>query len=441
MTQQYGFRATNNLSEVLDRDECWDNLGIDRRDLMLLLGTSAAGVSAADYQAIIGLESGLENQIVTATGFASSRLAEINQRAVITGGTFSGNIIASVDNDRPYVTTAGSIIGPSTVSYFSPTASGLYATGAEYKLGPLTAGTVTASGFNYVGSAKTWSNYFSRYKNYLRIQEQPSWTVRQAPLYLPPPNAIDGCVVWLDSEFSNFVLDGSGNIQQWKGVGNTPTAFQEVAASRPSYVPNVLNGKPAVRFDGSNDFFQFSDIGSSFPGGATLVCKVRIEDGDYNIFGTLNNVNNRWNNGTGQGTIGIFTTGFQIYGGPTNFVGFPNEIDSNGTMVFSIRISQNYGLEMRENSRSIAFKQSSTFTYTGGNTFFIGKSGGATGYFRGDIYGFTLFNRVLSDKEVRTVEEYFAWRYDAIYDPDRTQQLQLEDFSSIDLENGTPLIA
>jgi hypothetical protein len=39
------------------------------------------------------------------------------------------------------------------------------------------------------------------------------------------------------------------------------------------------------------------------------------------------------------------------------------------------------------------------------------------------------------------VEEYFAWRYDGVYDPDRTQFLQLEDFATIDLESGTPITA
>ena len=57
MTQQYGFRAASNLSEVEDKNDCIDNLGIDRRDLALLAGTSAAGVTEADYQAIIGLTS------------------------------------------------------------------------------------------------------------------------------------------------------------------------------------------------------------------------------------------------------------------------------------------------------------------------------------------------------------------------------------------------
>jgi hypothetical protein len=45
MTQQFGFRASRSLAEVENRDACWDNLGIDRRDLALLVGSSAAGVT------------------------------------------------------------------------------------------------------------------------------------------------------------------------------------------------------------------------------------------------------------------------------------------------------------------------------------------------------------------------------------------------------------
>jgi hypothetical protein len=54
----------------------------------------------------------------------------------------------------------------------------------------------------------------------------------------------------------------------------------------------------------------------------------------------------------------------------------------------------------------------------------------------GDFHSFAFFNRVLNDKELRTVEEYFAWRYDGVYDPDRVQALQLENFNPIELEDS-----
>jgi hypothetical protein len=434
MTQQYGFRTSNNLSEVLDRNVCLDNLGIDRRDLALLVGTSAAGVVANDYQAIIGLSSNLEQQIVTLTGYASSQLASIGTKASRFGDTFTGAIFSDIiNNDRPYISQTSGIIGPSTASYFSPSASGLFSTGGEYKLGPVTATTVQSSGTNYTGSLSQWNSRFVRYKNFVRVQEQPSWTVRRVPLFLPPPTAISGCVMWLDAEFSEFQLDASNGVMEWRGLGGGPLAAQTTVASRPIYTTNVMNGKPAVRFDGSNDSLSLGNLGYLAPSGATIVMKVRVLDTDYNIFSTLNNTACRWNDGSRNIDLGVFTTTVQ-----TDMA--LGRAENNGTYTMAVRASTAYGLEIRENSVRLDYK-STGFTYTGGDTYILGSAPGGGGAMNGDIHSFAFFNRVLSDKELRTVEEYFAWRYDGVYDPDRLQQLQLEDFATIDLENGTPISA
>ena len=428
MTQQYGFRATNNLSEVLDSNVCLDNLGIDRRDLALLYGTSSSGVTESDYEAIIGLSSSLEQQIVTLGSGATVQLSGISTKASRFGDTFTGAIFANIiNNDRPYTTQSGVIIGPSTVSYFSPAASGLFSTGGEYKLGPVTAATVQSSGINYTGTLEPWSNQFVRYKNFATVQEQPSWTARHIPLFLPPPTAISGCTFWLDAEYSEIELDGSNGIIQWKGVNNGPVAAQTTVGERPLLVTNVMNGKPAVRFDGSNDSLSMGNLGALIPTAGTLVMKVRILDGDYNIIGSLNNTGNRWNAGGGSGNLGLFTSTLQS--------GFPAVAEFNGTFTFAVRASAAFGLEVRENSIQQDYKATG-FTYAGGDNWAIGRSGGATGFFNGDIHSIALFNRVLSDKELRSVEEYFAWRYDGVYDPDRVQTLQLEDFASIELEDS-----
>jgi hypothetical protein len=431
MTQQYGFRATNNLSEVLDRNVCLDNLGIDRRDLALLVGTSDAGVAESDYQAIIGLSSSLEQQIVVLSSGVEVQLSGITAQASRFGDTFTGAVFANIiNNDRPYTTQASGIIGPSTVSYFSPSSNGLFSTGGQYKLGPVTAATVQSSGVNYTGPLSQWNSRFVRYKNFARVQEQPSWTVRRIPLFLPPPTAISGCVMWLDAEFSQFQLDSSNGVVQWKGLGGGVVATQSSAASRPLLVANVMNGKPAVRFDGNDDSLSLGDLAYLVPSAATLIMKVRVLDADYNIIGTLNNTGNRWNAGTGVGNLGLFTTTLQT--------GFPINPENNGTFTFTVRASNSYGLEVRKNSVRQDYKATG-FTYAGGDTWIIGRSAGTSGFLNGDIHSIALFNRILSDKEVRTVEEYFAWRYDGVYDPDRTQELQLEDFATIDLESGTPL--
>ena len=428
MSQQYGLRASSNFSEIENNNLCLDNLGINRNDLPLLENTSASGVIEADYQAIIGLRSNLEAQLAPLYSLAISGLTAVFGKATISGDTFTGNIIADqINNDRPYTPLNGSIIGPSTASYFSPVASGSFTAGGEYKLGPVTAGTITASGLNYTGTVQGWSPRFERYKSYLRVQEQPSWTVRYSPLFLPPPTAISGCQLWLDAEYSDFELDSSSNVATWRSLVGGTIALQSTPANRPAYVTSVMNGKPAVRFDGSTDFLSLSNIGASFTTAATMVSIVRVLDNDYNVLSSLNNNGCRWNNGSGPGSFGLFTTALQS--------SFPAGMPFNGTWVMSMRISAAYGLEIRLNGRRLDYKATG-FTFTGGDTFNIGATVGPAGHLNGDIYSIALYNRVLTDKELRTVEECFAWRYDGVYDPDRIQVLQLEDFNSIELEDS-----
>jgi hypothetical protein len=204
-------------------------------------------------------------------------------------------------------------------------------------------------------------------------------------------------------------------------------ASQATLANRPAFTTNVMNGKPAVRFDGSTDSLSLGNIGSSFSTAATMVSIVRVLDGDYNILSTLNNSGCKWNAGAGAGALGLFTTTLQS--------GFPTGMPFNGTWVMSVRISASYGLEVRINGTRTSYK-STGFTFTGGDTFLIGASPGGAGFLNGDIHSIALYNRVLTDKELRTVEECFAWRYDGVYDPDRIQVLQLEDFASIELEDS-----
>ena len=409
MAQRYGLRASNNLSEVIDNDECLDNLSIDRRDLQILAGTASAGVTANDYQAIVGLTASLEEQLVAASGLAATRLAEMQVKASALGDTFTGNVSGStVNNDRPYVTTSGTIIGPSTASYFSPAASGLFSTGGEYKLGPVTASTITSSGLNYTGTTAEWNNRFIESNIAVRVQEQPSWTNRQVPLFLPPPNVLDGCVLWLDTEFSDVALrsDGTSRLVGWKGVDGGAEAAQAFEGSQPLWALNVLGGKPAVTFDiGNNQFLFLGDLGYLVPSGATMVLRTTIRDNDYNIFSTLNNTANAWNNSTGSGDFGAFTT--------TRQLSFPSGAVSSGTHTFAIRASQSYGLEVRRGGTRQDYKASG-FTYTGGDTWVLanGTNSSTLGkFFAGDIFAVAVFDKVLGDKEVRTVEEYFTRRY------------------------------
>lgn len=442
MAQQYGFRASNNLSEVLDRNACWDNLDIDRRDLPLLVGTSDAGVVAGDYQAIIGLTSNLENQIVVLSSGSTVTFADMVAKLSKNGDTVLGNLFAdTVNNDRPYFDAGNTIYGPSTGSFFSPANASGFSSGAQYKLGPVKADTTTVSGLDFNGVAPLWSDYFVRYKQYLTVQEQPSWTTRRSPLYLPPPSSFSSNVLWLDAEYSSFDLDGS-SVVQWRDVLGRASAAQATAASRPSLVANRRYNKPGVVFDGSNDFLSLGNISGRFPSAATVVVVATVGetpargDSDYNLIGTLNNTANRWRSTTGNGSFGLFSNAV--------LTGFPEAMPANGTYIWSVRANQAQGLFVRTNSLSthaLSNQFTTTFTYAPGTVYTIGANvNGSAGFLAGTIYAIAMFDTLLSEKELRTVEEYFAWRFDYVFDPDRSQAIELEDENSLDTEGGVAFV-
>lgn len=436
MTQQFGFRAANSLSEIENRNQCWDNLGINRDDLPLLVGTSDAGVTSADYAAIRGLTGILEDQIVATVSGTTATLSILQGKISKNGDTGIGNLFAqAVDNDRPYTDAGGNIYAPSIDSFFSPADDSGFDSGAEYKLGPVTTTTTTASGLNYIGNASEWSDYYVAYKQYLAIQEEPSWTQRRSPLYLAPPSQFSGNTLWLDSEFSPFVLDGDG-VRQWRDVLGRGGAVQDAEARQPILTPNILNGRPGIVFDGNDDLLSFGNIGGLFPNAACFIAVFTIGEpnargnSDYNILGTLNNIGNRWRTGAGSGSFGLFTTTLQS--------GFPSLMPANGTYVMTVQASQAFGLSIRINSLQTGIRSNqftANITYSPGTLFVVGaNANGTAGFFGGTLYSMAFFNRLLSEKELRSIEEYFAWRYDFVFDPDRSQLLELEDGNPLNTE-------
>jgi hypothetical protein len=442
MAQQFGFRAANSLSEILDRNRAWDNLGISRNDLPLLVDTAAAGITSADYFAIAGLRAPLEDQINASASGATVFLAGLLGKVKKNGDTGVGTILAqTVNNDRPYANAANSIFAPSVESFFSPPSASGFSQGGEYKLGTVTADTTTVSGFNYQGITPAWNNFFVRYKRFLTVKEEPSWDERLSPLYLPSPVQIEGNVLWLDSEYSPVVQEG-GAVRRWEDVLGRGRASQESSANRPLFVENSLNGKPAVVFDGNNDFLSFGNISSLFPTGATVIIVAALGepsargDSDYNLLGTLNNASNRWRTGTGNGNFGLFTSTLRS--------GFPERMPANGTFVFSVRASQVFGLELRINGRRQGLLNNAfapTITYNPGSVYTLGaNAGGTAGFLGGSMFAVAFFNRTLDLRELNTMEEYFKWRYDFSFDPDRSQPIELENGQSLLLEDGSPFV-
>lgn len=82
-----------------------------------------------------------------------------------------------------------------------------------------------------------------------------------------PPDQISGLQFWLDASKITGKVDGDP-ISQWDdSSGNTRHATQATAAAQPVYKAgaNGIGGKPAVRFDGVDDFLASSQTSSFRP--------------------------------------------------------------------------------------------------------------------------------------------------------------------------------
>lgn len=75
--------------------------------------------------------------------------------------------------------------------------------------------------------------------------------------------------LWLDATYGTYTDAGATlatngqSIQQWKSKAGSLTAIQNTAASRPVFFSSVLNSKPALFFDGTDDSMSFTQITTS----------------------------------------------------------------------------------------------------------------------------------------------------------------------------------
>jgi len=440
MAQQYGLRASSNLADVANNTACVENLGLTIADFVAIAGIAATGVSSSDFAALIGLRAPLEGQINTLVPLATTLASGLSLKASRNGDSISGTITVSgtVFSDRAFVSTAGSgaVYGAASGSVFSPISGSTYSGGASYRSGPVRIGSLTTSSGagNYIGITFPFQAHYEDYKVYQRISDSGD-TLFSIRTKLPPPTVFSGCRLWLDAEKSSITTIGGNRVSQWAGVvAGFPSAVQTVSGSSPYYlVSGIVDSgvvKPGVNFLG-NEFFTLGSIGGSFGNGATVVVMAQVEDSDYCIMTNNSSNAGRWRTTSGNGSWPLFST--------VPIARFPAVMPSNGTVVFSVRASQAFGLELRSNGDRLDYLAPSGFVYQASGEYLLGTAPASAGRFGGKLFSVIGFDRVLADRELRTVEEYCMWRYNSIYDPDKAQVIQLEDGATLELETNLPV--
>jgi hypothetical protein len=219
-----------------------------------------------------------------------------------------------------------------------------------------------------------------------------------------------GLKLWLDA--SVLTLSNNTAVSSWTdSSGNGYHATQSTGISQPIFKTNIINGKPIVRYDGTDDFL-ISPNGaiSGISTDATVFSVHSATDRASSLFISCPQVNtNRfqshcpWSDGVVYFDFGDITT-------PSGRLSCP----WGGTPgVFSITtfLVGGYAMKIRKNRADLASKTVSLTFIPGVQTLQIGADLGGTNSLLGDIAEFILYNRRLSDAEVILVENYLSSKY------------------------------
>src|ERR1700692_4346722 len=104
-----------------------------------------------------------------------------------------------------------------------------------------------------------WQRFFKR------TLEASAFFLCMTIIFLTPSNLeaqappSTGLALWLKADVG-INQDGSGNVNSWIDQTGNYTVSQS-GSNRPTYVANDINGKPALRFNGSQWFYNPSNLG------------------------------------------------------------------------------------------------------------------------------------------------------------------------------------
>lgn len=236
--------------------------------------------------------------------------------------------------------------------------------------------------------------------------------------------------VWLKAD-ADVTSDGSGAISKWNdvsGLGNN--AIQNTPSNQPVFLTNLVNGRPAIRFDGTNDQLMLGVNPASNSFTIFAVAKpsasheIDLEDNTlyseggtlgqrYLLGGTINF------EGFGEAGLSVGTNGFTSYEYGRNQFFWDHFAalavhDGNLGAGFSI-------LNVRYTNQQPSLYLNGAFVREGlvssrtnsvlGRAIGFGSTGAGNSPYQGDVAEILVFNTPLTTAERQTVERYLNSKY------------------------------
>ena len=216
-----------------------------------------------------------------------------------------------------------------------------------------------------------------------------------------------GLALWLRADQGLPTSNGS-SVSQWSDVsGSGNNAMQGTAGNQPTVQTSQVNGNPAVRFDGSDDYLSVPDNLGLRPSNITafVVAKATVATNQALYFAkTSTNLND------GFGVVRLASgANAGLYFNTSSTAA--SVVQPTGT--FSILSGRYNGQQIRFSTNGgtpVTTTASGTITTTTA-PLYLGSRGGSGNKFTGDIAEVILFTRALSDAERQQVESYLYQRY------------------------------
>jgi uncharacterized repeat protein (TIGR01451 family) len=226
------------------------------------------------------------------------------------------------------------------------------------------------------------------------------------------PTTVSGLALWLDAADSPTIAQLGGRISRWSdksGFGNH--AVQATSGLQPLYQAAGINGKGAVSFDGADDYLEIPEDASLDAAHPTLLVVVQPSTA---------NLGNSPVALAKQPMGGAYQITMDAAGTPVALVNIDGQTSSTSDMgpvtgsaeVWSVR-HDGQTLRMRRNmwaSEGSPVAVGSVQT-TSGPLRIGGGDGGSVSALAGSIAEVLLYNRTLSEAELRSLEDYLGWKY------------------------------
>jgi hypothetical protein len=228
------------------------------------------------------------------------------------------------------------------------------------------------------------------------------------PVTVTMPAAVAGVPssgqrLWLRADLG-VVTDATGAITTWYDQsGAQKNATQLIPAARPALVPNAANGKPVVRFDGTDDILDLAPFLTGAAAGELLVI--------VKIPGFATRLDGLWSLGGADGALTETRDGVRTF---TEDFGNTRRLTTNAPLALPTDFLL-YHVTARDGDWTLRLNGQMQFSTVAGVVAFnadpkLGR--GAGGYFlQGDIAEIIAYDRVLTAAERTFIGGYLGSKY------------------------------